>query len=325
MVSIDAAAPWLLDGEREGGFAPILPLPKEGEPRIADSVIAFGVFDGLHEGHRSLVEGALADARARGASVGILTFDIDPDELLNPNGVKKLMGNSVRIRALSQCGVDFVSVLEFNRHLASLDPVEFLDAAFASRSPAAIHVGANFRFGCKAAGDVGLLAKWGEASGTAIEVSPLLDIQGQRVSSTRIRSLLQDGEIGQANELLGHLYEIEGRIVHGAKVGASLGFRTANLTIPDDRMVLADGVYAAYADVDGVRCKSAVSVGLPPTFEGERTANVEAHILDFEGDIYGKELSLRFVERLRPLIRFDSLDELKRTVERNFQEVRDIL
>lgn len=296
----------------------------DGVP-IGGSVVAFGVFDGFHAGHMSLLGRAIEDARKRCVPVVVLTFDVDPDELLHRDCLKKLMDNADRICALASADVDAVKVIRFNESLASLEPQDFLSLAFGGAVPASLHVGENLRFGRGAKGDVLLLEEWGRSKGMDVVASPLLEMDGGRVSSTRIRLLLQEGSLEEANHLLGHAYEVRGRVVHGANLGAQLGFRTANLILAEDRMVLADGVYAAYADVDGVRYKSAVNVGLPPTFEGERVANIEAHILDFEDDIYDRRISLSFMKRLRPLVKFDSVEELKRVVTRNFQEVRELL
>lgn len=294
---------------------------EEALSALDGSSCAFGVFDGVHRGHRFLLESALRD---EGSSV-VLTFDVDPDELFRPDTLKKLMSNRVRIESLAESGVDAVVVLPFSHKFAGLSPEEFLSTTFERSLPRHLHVGADFRFGKSAVGTAETLRAWGDAHGCVVRAHDLFSEEGAPVTATRIRTLLGAGSIEDANRLLGHAYALEGPVVEGRHEGQEMGFRTANLHVPEQLDVLGAGVYAAYASVDGVRYKAAVSVGVAPTFADTTTANVEAHLLDFDGDLYGKTIVLEFARWLRPMMKFDSVEELIRTVMGNIDWVRSNL
>lgn len=294
--------------------------PAAPTARFAGSVCAFGVFDGVHKGHRYLLERACADAREQGAPFIVLTFDIDPDERFHPDRLKKLLSNEDRL-ALLESFCDEVAVIPFTESFAALSPERFLDTMFCIGSPCSLHVGNDIRFGARAQGTIDDLLVWGEPHGMNVRAHELLSLDGRPVTATRIRLLLEQGKIEQANELLGYRYALRAPVLAGRGEGASMGFRTANLVVPDLLRVLGDGVYAAYASVEGKRYKAAVSVGVAPTFENAR-ATVEAHLLDFDGDLYGKEIVLQFVNWLRPMRKFDSIEELIATVQGNIEWVR---
>ena len=291
---------------------------------FAAAVCAFGVFDGVHRGHRFLIDCARDEAKRRGARFVILTFDVDPDERLHPDRLKKLMPNDSRIACLAQL-CDIVAVLPFTPEFSCLQPCAFLDATFGSSAPATIHVGEDQRFGARASGSVEDMARWGEAHRMAVEAHPLYKVDGAPVTATRIRMLLEAGDIHEANRLLGRNYELRGTVLAGRGEGADMGFRTANLIVPDLLRVLGDGVYAAYAHVGGKRYKAAVNVGVAATFADRATATCEAHLLDFEGDLYGSDVVLEFTDWLRPMRKFDDVNELIATVMGNIQWVRDNL
>lgn len=286
------------------------------------SSCAFGVFDGVHIGHRYLLDSAIETARKDGGLAIALTFDIDPDEIFHPERLKKLLSNEHRIEMLSKSGVDAVAVLKFDREFAGLSPMAFLEKTFGGHAPAHLHVGLDFHFGAKAAGGVAELGEWGAHSGTHIDAHNLKSASGEPITATRIRLLLAKPSLDEAAELLGRPYSITGTVEAGRGEGADMGFRTANLTQPANRQVLAEGVYAAYAIVDGQRYKAAVSVGVAPTFAARATATCEVHILEFDSDIYDDQITVEFVKHLRPMIKFDSLDELIARVMADIDWVR---
>lgn len=291
---------------------------------FAGSSCAFGVFDGLHTGHRYLIDQAI-DTKAPGMRAIAITFDIDPDEVFHPNRLKKLMRNADRLAAIESSGVDDVVVFPFTEELFSKQPMEFLDSAFSNGAPAHLHVGEDFRFGARAAGTVETLREWGSGSGCQIHPHHLVSADGAPITATRIRLLLLDCKLDEATRLLGHPYALRETVHRGRGEGADFGFATANLQVKPHDRVLGEGVYAAYATVDGKRYKAAVSVGVSPTFEATSTADMEAHILDFEGDLVGQDVTIEFVKFLRPMIKFDSTEELIATVMGNIQWVRDNL
>lgn len=287
-----------------------------------NSSCAFGVFDGVHIGHRYLLECAQASAAQCGGQSIALTFDIDPDEIFHPERLRKLLSNERRLQMLADSGVDAVVVLPFTREFASLSPCDFLEKTFNGHAPAHLHVGLDFHFGARAAGSVAELGEWGAVSGTHIDAHNLKSSDGAPVTATRIRLLLGDHNLPEAEKLLGRRFSIVERVMPGRGEGADMGFRTANLVIPPIRRALGEGVYAAYATVDGERYRAAVSMGISPVFAGETESTCEAHILDFSRDIYGEDIEVEFVEFLRPMIKFDSTEELIRTVMGNIDYTR---
>lgn len=287
-----------------------------------DTSCAFGVFDGVHTGHRYLLESAVETACASGGKSVALTFDVDPDEIFSPATTRKIMSNEERLEALAASGVDAVAVFPFTPEFAANDPADFLSLAFGDGAPAYLHVGSDFRFGARAAGSVNDLNAWAEKSGTRIQAHHLLNDDGAPITATRIRTLLGQGYIEEANRLLGHRYFVVGEVEPGRGEGADFGFRTANVSIPEQRRTLGEGVYAAYAFVDGVGYKAAVNVGVPPTFADRSTSVIEAHLLDFEGDLYGAALRIEFTNWLRALRNFSSVDKLISTVNYNIEWVR---
>lgn len=303
-----------------------LTVDKDFDPSVfAGASCAFGVFDGVHRGHRFLIEKAIESARSCGGPSIALTFDIDPDEIFHPNRLKKLMTNEDRLSSLAHLGVDHVIAFHFTREFASEDPLSFLQKAFSGNAPAFLHIGDGFRFGSRDSGTVSDLRSWGQTTGTTIHAHKLLAEDGLPISATRIRLLLADGKIEAAEDLLGHPYTIHQRVQHGRGEGADMGFRTANLSIDPMMKPISDGVYAAYAIVDGMRYRAAVSVGVSPTFAGEATANCEVHILDFNEDVYGRDLRVEFKHWLRPMIRFETTEELVSTVQGNIAWVKENL
>lgn len=292
---------------------------------LAGASCAFGVFDGVHRGHRYIIGEAARSAQEGAGPCVVLTFDVDPDEVFRPDALKKLMSNERRLAAIASLeGVDAVVVFPFTRAFAALEPVEFLEEVFGGHVPASIHVGRDFRFGAKAAGGIEQLEAWARPHGMRVFGHGLLQAEGAPVTSTRIRGLLGQGRIEQANELLGAAYAVEGAVEPGRAAGRDMGFRTANLKIAPSIRALGEGVYAAWATVGEKRFKAAVSVGVSPTFD-EATANVEVHILDFDGNLYDRVLVVEFVSFLRPMIKFESAEELIATVMGNIQWVRENL
>lgn len=292
---------------------------------FAGASCTFGVFDGVHRGHRFLLERTQMSALKSGGHSVVLTFDIDPDEIFRPQTHKKLMSNDDRLSTLAQSGMDAVAVLPFTLDFAALSPQEFLADLFGGGAPAYMHVGCDFRFGARAAGTVSDLQNWGKSSGTQICAHDLKSDDGKPITATLIRSLLSEGHIEEANRLLGHPYTLTAKVRAGRGEGAKFGFRTANLAIAPQFRILGDGVYAALVELGNTRYKAAVNVGIPATFADRATATCEVHILDFNGDLYGLPIKVEFMNWLRPMHAFDSIDELISTVKGNIAWVRENL
>ncbi|WP_283170379.1 riboflavin biosynthesis protein RibF [Curtanaerobium respiraculi] len=287
------------------------------------SSAAFGVFDGVHRGHRYLLAAAQGTAADEGGRSIALTFDRDPDELFRPEHMKKLLTNEDRLDALARSGVDAVCVLPFTREFAAKSPEEFLESTFEGHAPAHLHVGVDFSFGAGASGHVAELEEWARANGTDVHAHHLVSSDGLPVTATRIRDLLAEGRCEEAAELLGRPYALHDIVRPGRRDGREFGFRTANLELPVERQVAAEAVYGGYAFVDGRRYRAAIAVGKSPVFESGSTATCEVNILDFDRDIYGQDIWVELHHYLRPMIKFDSIDQLIATVKGNIQWVRD--
>lgn len=288
-------------------------------------VIAIGAFDGVHLGHRDLIATCVEDARARDASAVVVTFDPDPSELLAGMGHEaRLLDVPDRVRLCRSLDVDDVLVLPFDHELAALSPRAFLAMLEERLGPLrAVHVGENFRFGAHGAGDVRTLEALGRDMGFDAVPRPLYRRDGEVVSSTRIRALLAEGRVAEAAALLGRCHYVRGTVAHGRGEGTSFGFPTANVECDSLVCMPSEGVYACIV-TDGVHAwPAAANVGKPPTFTGDRDSFfLEANLIGFEGDLYGSELSVLFVEWLRASRPFSSLAELERVVLGNIDWVR---
>ncbi len=285
--------------------------------RIGPCVVALGVFDGVHLGHRHLLEQARAEAMTHDAITVALTFDRDPDEVLRPDsGVVRLLEPEERFSRLHACGADVVVVIEFRAETAAMSPESFLHSVLERCcDPIAVHVGHGFRFGSSGSGDVHALQEWGSERGVHIREHPLLRIGGDIVSSTRIRALITSGAVEQATEFLASPHRITGTVVEGRKRGAVLGFPTANVRPPGHMAVPADGVYAGRVIIpDESVWPAAIFVGAPPSFpDAERL--IEAHLIGFSGSLYGTSVTVEFRSRLRDLTVFRSPADLTQAIQ----------
>ena len=265
----------------------------DAEPRPRH--VAIGTFDGVHRGHQAVIEGADT----------VLTFDPHPLEVLHPAALPKLiMPFGVKRDVIEGLGVRELVVIPFDREFAQRSAEEFIeDVLIAKLGAERVSVGENFRFGAKAKGDPAMLSARGEFE---TRVVPLVETDGETISSTRVRALVAAGDMEGARHCLGAPFMVEGEVVSGDQRGRELGFPTANI-VPDDRLAIpGHGVYAAFAD--GV--PAAVNVGVRPTFETGRGVLIEAYLIDREEDLYGRVLRVAFVERLRGEKRFASVEEL---------------
>jgi riboflavin kinase / FMN adenylyltransferase len=290
-----------------------------------DTAVTIGVFDGVHVGHRRVIADLILLAASEDLSPAIVTFDPHPLSILAPERAP-LMLTSVdqRIDQFRRLGAEIAGVLDFP-DIRQLSADEFCEAVL-SRALRAKHVvvGADFRFGRDRGGDANLLMRAGDRLGFEVSVVDLFGSRDGVVSSTRIRQLIGDGQVEEAAVLLGRPYELAGDVVEGEKRGHKLGFPTANLGIPPDRQLPGRGVYAGTATVGSEVFAAAVNVGTRPTFDGRGTT-IEAHLLDYAGDLYGRFLTMAFMVKLREEMRFDGPDALIRQIHRDVERVREVL
>jgi len=268
--------------------------------------VAIGIFDGVHRGHQEI----LAEAAKHGA-VTVLTFDPHPTSIFAPERTPSaLLDLQDRIELLKENGAAEVVVLPFTKEFAAMSPDAFITEVLVNQLAAThVTVGANFTFGHKAAGNVDYLKE--HAQGFGVSAVHLEENRGSAISSTRIRTLIVDGDVERANEMLTRPFYLRGPVVHGEKRGRTIGYPTANLGLADNATIPADGVYAGWLTVGEHRWQAAISIGTNPTFPGVRGRQVEAYAIDQSGlDLYDQEAKLEFGYRLRDTLKFDGLDPL---------------
>ena len=301
----------------------------EWAPSSADlgrAVAAVGVFDGVHIGHQALVGLALERAAALGVTGLVVTFDRDPDQVVTPDSAApQLLTLEDKLDFLSELGPHAILVVPFCRKIADTAPDRFIsDVLLDAFDPVEIVVGVDFRFGCKASGTVDTLKGFGAHHAFQVRASELVEAAGGPVTSTRIRGLIADGEVGEAARLLGRPHRVRGRVARGRSMGRGLGFPTANVTPVKYAALPADGVYAGFVVVDGASHMAGISVGTPPSFPEARDY-LEAHLVDFEGDLYGHEVAIEFVKRLRDQRAFTSAEDLAHAIRHDILTTVDIL
>lgn len=282
--------------------------------------VAIGIFDGVHAGHQEIIAEA-----AKHGEVNVLTFDPHPTAIFAPERrPSALMSVADRVSYLKACGAIDVIVMPFTKEFAALTPEEFIDQILVDQLHAShVTVGANFTFGHKAAGTVETLKNSGKSFGvSAVELEAN---RGSAISSSRIRALIVDGDIERANELLTRRFYLRGPVVHGEKRGRTIGYPTANIGLSELATIPADGVYAGWLTVGGVRWPAAISIGTNPTFPGVRGRQVEAYALDqVDLDLYDQEAKLEFGWRLRDTLKFDGLDPLLVQMKADCDRAREL-
>lgn len=304
-------------------FAGIRAVPAGFGP----SAVTIGKFDGVHLGHRGVLRQLASLAADRGLAPVVVTFDRHPMALFRPDQCPvALVSNAHRATLLEQAGVAATLELEFTRELSALSPEAFVDDVLVSAlDTKLVLAGRDFRFGFRGAGTVDTLRGLGEERGFEIVLLDDVAVDGARISSTQIRDHLAAGRVRDAAALLGRLPAVRSVVVHGDAIGRELGFPTANLDPAIEGFLPADGVYAAWAHIEGQRHGAAVSIGNNPTFEGVPARRTEAHLIDVDVDAYGKQVELEFVERIRPMIAFDGLESLARALADDVVRIRSIL
>lgn len=297
---------------------------------LGRTVVTVGNFDGVHLGHAHVLAEARSSAERLGVEMVVaVTFDPHPMAVLRPeHAPPTLTSVETRARLLEQAGVDALLVVPFSRELAQWTPAEFIDRILVTALHArGVVVGANFRFGSRASGDVSTLREAGEA-GDFETVGVALDGGPQVWSSTYVRRCLATGDVAGAAEALGRPFTVRGVVVEGDRRGRELGYPTANVPIPPVDAAPADGVYAGWLTRfdTGERLPAAISVGINPTFDGERERRVESYVLDRDDlELYGVEVEVSFVERLRGMAKFDGVEELVATMSDDVRRAREVL
>lgn len=274
-------------------------------------VVVIGVFDGVHKGHQELLNHAKAIADGR--EIIVLTFDPHPTTVFAPDRAPFMLTTLAdRVELLKIHGADQVAVMKFNEKFAAMSPEDFVKGVLVAQLHAStVIVGKNFTYGHKAAGNVDSLIKSALVHNFTVDAQELNSDNGEVISSSRIRTLVNEGKVEDARLLLGRPHRLDGVVVHGEKRGREIGYPTANLGNIDGQAIPADGIYAGWLTVGINFWPAAISIGTNPTFEGERGRQVEAYALDQEGlELYDKNASIEFGWFLRPTLKFDGLEPL---------------
>lgn len=285
-----------------------------------NTIYALGFFDGVHVGHRALLERCRALAEDAGCRAGAVTFASHPDALVLGASPVLINTQADRDRLLLNY-VNIVTTLPFDRKMCETPWQDFLDMLCREYGAAGFVCGDDFRFGARGAGSGTLLTQYCRERGLPCAVVPEQTVHGTRVSSTYIRSLLEAGNMEDATSFLGHPHILSGTVIPGKQLGRRLGIPTANLRLPDGLVVPRFGVYACLVTLDGEAYPAVTNVGTRPTVEGHGIT-VEPWILDYSGDLYGREITLEFHAFLRPEVKFASLDALQSEIRRNADETR---
>lgn len=285
---------------------------------LEPAVVALGMFDGVHLGHRALMTRLLEEAERLRAMPAVYTFSNHPLEVLGGN-VRMLSTVSERNALLRSLGAETVESVPFTREMAHLSTEQFIGLLAEKWDVRGLVVGYNYTCGDRGAGTPETLREIGERRGFSVSVVEPVQYAGEPVSSTRIREAVERGDVTLAETLLTRRYTLEGTVVQNKRIGTRIGFPTANIEQDARRVIPADGVYATFAFVGGAVYRAVTNIGANPTVHGDKRT-IETHLIDFDEDIYGRELTLAFRKRLRGEATFETLDALKAQIQRDVEE-----
>ncbi len=303
-------------------------LDSAGHP-LDYPILSIGVFDGLHLGHQRILERLVWRAAEVGGTAMVLTFRPHPQKVISPSDAPLLLQTSrQKIELLKEKGVAVLVQMPFTRRLSLLSPAEFVESVLRDRGIREVYVGSNFRFGHRRKGDCRQLKKLAEKCDIRVEQIEQVRVGQDRISSTVIRQSLRQGHVGRAAAMLGRPYEVVGTVVRGARRGAVLGFPTANLELQNE-LSPALGVYVTQVQLEDRLVGSVTNIGFRPTLPlspgSDLRPIVESHLLDFNGNLYGQSLRMRFLRRLRPEKKFASIEKLQLQIRDDVQDARRFL
>lgn len=291
---------------------------------LRGTALTLGVFDGLHLGHQQIMQRVVESAAATDSVPTVITFDPHPRAVLHAENAPPLLQTlDQRLANFEVLGIKQTIVIRFDKEFAGTDAETFLRDIVHERLQArAVYLGKGFFFGKNRGGNIELLREMSERLGFFADEVPEVRLRGRRISSSKIRQLLADGKVNLARRMLGRPYGVEGQIIHGLQRGRTIGFPTANLH-PHNRVIPKFGVYATATLIDGLWRRSITNVGIRPTFDDDRNPSIESYVFDFDGDLYGDVLRVRFLHRLRDERKFGGIDELRAQIERDTRRALD--
>lgn len=302
----------------------IVSAASELKPSGRKVCLAIGFFDGVHLGHQQIIRQTIADARQHNALSLVVTFDRHPSTVVAPNRVPPLIYSlPQKLRVIESLGAEALLLIHFDKTFSEQSGEAFIRGLARDLGQIqSLCVGSNFTFGHKRGGNVALLKTLGSELRFTVHGMAAVSLDGKIVSSTRIRDTIRAGDLDAASQMLGRAYSISGTVVRGDQLGKKIGFPTANLDVAG-LIVPPNGVYTVHAAVDGKTHRAVVNIGLRPTVQNPAPQlRVEAHLLDFDGDLYGKEMEITFLDKLRDEQKFPSLDALKEQIARDVEEAR---
>ena len=293
---------------------------------LQESWLTIGVFDGVHRGHQEILQRLTDGARASGIPAVVLTFDPHPASVLGRGEIGLLTLPDERAELLGSMNVDIVITERFTKELSAVTAFDFMSRLGHHIGLKHLLIGYDFALGKGREGNAPRLMEIGRELGYSVEVVPALSDASGVISSTEIRKLVSVGNVSEAAQLMGHPFSLRGPVIRGDGRGKQIGVPTANIAYPREKVVPARGIYAGWANVDDEKYIAAISIGVNPTFTPEKqSSSVEAHILDFNQEIYGKKLNIEFISRLRDEFKFDSVEALVEQIWKDVAETRRIL
>ena len=296
------------------------------EINLKNSWLTVGVFDGVHRGHQEIIKKLTTGAQAHNVPAVVLTFDPHPASVLSGHEIKSLTLPDERADLLGKLGVDLVITERFTRELSTVTAHDFMLRLKDQLGLQHLLIGYDFALGKGREGNAARLTEIGSELGYTVEVVSALSDESGVISSTEIRKLIEVGNVVEAAHLLGHPYSLHGPVIHGDARGRTINVPTANISYSQDKMIPAKGIYACRAYLDGEKFQAAINIGTNPTFTPDKQSpNVEAHLLDFRREIYGEDIRLEFVARLRDELKFDSVESLLEQIWKDVEDTKRIL
>lgn len=289
-----------------------------------ETIICLGSFDGIHMGHKTLIKDVINDSKEEGLKSSIFTFSNHPASIISDkNEPKLLINNNQKIKMLKKLGIDYLIMIPFSIDFMKIQPEEFVKNILVDNLKVKrIVVGFNYRFGFKSKGDATLLKKLGQKYDFKVDIISPIKYNNDIISSTAIRNLISEGNIGKANKYLDRYFSIEGKVIHGKKRGRGMGFPTANIKLNNNYVLPKKGVYKTQTIYNSYNYNSVTSVGINPTFKTKSDISIETYILNFDKNIYNENIKINFIKHLRDEIKFKSkyelIEQLKLDVENSF-------
>ena len=296
--------------------------------QVPHAVVTIGTFDGVHRGHKEILKNMVSRAKELGGESVVVTFYPHPRQVLSHDlGIRFISTQEEKIKHLEALGIDNLIIIKFTKEFAAINSDDFIkDYLVKNIHPAVLIIGYDHHFGKGRTGDFSMLYELGNQYHFKVEKIQEQDVDNVAVSSTKIRHFLENGDIKHANKLLGYEFSYTGKVIHGQQVGHSIGYPTANIDVAEEfQLIEKQGVYATFAEIEGKSYPAMTYIGKRPTLHDNRPQSIETHIINYDKDIYGKEIKLRFVDFVREDIKFDDTESLKNQIDKDKLNIINIL